>query len=293
VNAKSALDAGAQTTHTPENMHSRLPTAFCVAAFLLLAAGGCGRKPPPEPATLGIFVMDPLALPLSCECIAGFAQRDYSRLAKFLGNRLGLEPSLAFGTSLDSPAAASADLVIGKRSVIESESARMDIRLSLAAALTDNDGATMFRGLFIVRGDDPAVDLAGLAGRRLLFGPANCTEKHSAAIEALTTAGVTVPATARTVRATCTIAAIDVADGNADAAVISDYAAPLLPACGAIRTNELRVVGRTAPVPFIGAYVSGRCSRTRAARITTALFEAGREPTLRVALETRDGFVAP
>ncbi len=35
-----------------------------------------------------MVVMDPLAAPLACACVEGFAQRDYRQLARFLEERL-------------------------------------------------------------------------------------------------------------------------------------------------------------------------------------------------------------
>ena len=47
--------------------------------FLAIALGQAAAKP------VQVVVMDPLALPLSCSCVDGVGQRQYDRLADYLG----------------------------------------------------------------------------------------------------------------------------------------------------------------------------------------------------------------
>ena len=56
--------------------------ALVLATLISAARGG-------EPAgALTLVVMDPLAAPLSCPCVEGYAQRDYEKLATFLRDEL-------------------------------------------------------------------------------------------------------------------------------------------------------------------------------------------------------------
>jgi len=48
---------------------------------------------------LSLVVMDPLALPLSCPCVEGYAQRDYDKLAEYLSERLGRPVHVTFAES--------------------------------------------------------------------------------------------------------------------------------------------------------------------------------------------------
>jgi hypothetical protein len=75
------------------------------------------------------------------------------------------------------------------------------------------------------------------------------------------------------------------------AAVISSYAKPLLEGCGTIQKGDLRVVGETLPVPFIGAFATGSLAATEQAKVLEALTQASLDPLLRIALETKSGFV--
>ena len=49
---------------------------------------------------LTMVVMDPLALPLSCPCVKGYAQRDYDQLGKYLAQRLKTTVTVVFSDSL-------------------------------------------------------------------------------------------------------------------------------------------------------------------------------------------------
>lgn len=51
-------------------------------------------------AGLTVIVMDPLALPLSCPCVKGYAERDYDQLGKFLEGRLHQPVRVVFSESV-------------------------------------------------------------------------------------------------------------------------------------------------------------------------------------------------
>src|SRR5438477_10656364 len=75
-----------------------------------------------QKTSLTLCVMDPLAAPLSCPCVKGYAQRDYEKLAKHLEKQLGREVKIHFNESLinalEKKTDGKADLIIGKESVI-------------------------------------------------------------------------------------------------------------------------------------------------------------------------------
>ena len=81
--------------------------------------------------------------------------------------------------------------------------------------------------------------------------------------------------------------------GSRTATVISSYAQPLLEGCGTIKKGDLRVVGETAPVPFIVAFVNDSLSLTEKESVRKVLFAVGKDRDLCTALETKDGFVTP
>src|SRR5690606_33179298 len=82
-------------------MRSGKILAAAVPLVLLLVAH---LAPAAEPAAgesaatgpLRLVVMDPLAEPLSCPCVEGYAQRKYEKLAEYLSQELGREVTVAF-----------------------------------------------------------------------------------------------------------------------------------------------------------------------------------------------------
>jgi len=267
-------------------------------AALVLAtilSGGAGA----DDAGLTLVVMDPLAAPLSCPCVKGYAQRDYAALGEHLAKATGRPVQVLFNESLVGAAgivgrgkAARVDVVIGKRSVVEADAQRAGRTLVPVAALTDLEGATTQRGLVVVRGDDPAASLGDLARHAFLLGPADCAEKHAAARTLLESAGIAVPADGPVAEACSDGAEAVIAAGAAkpSATVISSYARPLLEGCGTIKRGDLKVVAETAEVPFIVAFVDGTLDADLRGSIAAALLAVRHDPVLRGALESKRGF---
>jgi ABC-type phosphate/phosphonate transport system substrate-binding protein len=108
--------------------------------------------------------------------------------------------------------------------------------------------------------------------------------------------GVPLPGKLETCVA-CSVGATKVLDLHKQdekaATVISSYAAPLLEGCGTVKKGELRVVGETDPVPFIGAFADDKLSAADRDAIKAALLETGQSEALRTALESKKGFVDP
>jgi ABC-type phosphate/phosphonate transport system substrate-binding protein len=277
-----------------------LSFALASAAVLLATVvsavepGSASTQPP-----LSLVVMDPLAAPLSCPCVAGYAQRKYEKLADYLGERLGRPVQVTFAESFEKALAQDGcdaiDLAIGKDSVVRHDAAALKLAATPLARLTGKDGRTTQTGLIVVRAADPARQVADLRGYRILFGPAECDEKSAAPRAMLTAAGVEMPgpAVAETAEAcsdgACKI--IEWGDSERAAAVISSYAAPLLEGCGTINKGDLRVVGETEPVPFITAFATNRLDEPLQAEIRQALLDGGKQAELLAALESLVGFV--
>ncbi|MDK1031693.1 MAG: PhnD/SsuA/transferrin family substrate-binding protein, partial [Planctomycetia bacterium] len=270
-------------------------------AISLLALAGCHDTSPRHDGDvsgtargpLRIVVMDPMALPLSCECVEGFAQRRYERLGEFLEKRLGRPVEIAFSENLQDVIRINEEppaLIIGKQSVVLFDAAGANVKVRPLARLTGAGGSTELFGVFAVRHDDPAKRIKDLAGYRILFGPKESEEKHGAAVAALKKHGVQLPAEIQ-VSGDCTTAALAVIENDADVAVLSSYSLALLEGCDSIDKGVLRVIGRTAPVPFVVAFATDSLGANEDREITRALLAVGREPELLKVLETKDGFV--
>lgn len=74
--------------------------------------------------------------------------------------------------------------------------------------------------------------------------------------------------------------------------MISSYAKPLLEGCGTVQKGDLRVIGETDPVPFVEAFITDNVPQAERAKLAAALIKATTDPAMRIALETKNGFVA-
>lgn len=253
---------------------------------------GAGQTPLP------LVVLDPLARELACACVKGHGQRDYHQLAAWLEQRLNRPVRVDFFEtladaqtefSLDSPL-----VLVAKASEVTAAASSNNAPLHALCHLTDTEGGTTMTGVFVVRRSDPARSLADLAGRRILFGPASAEETRDAALAALKAAGVTAPAQIETrpANAEAALEVLDSWDDPPPVAVISSYALPLLEGCGSVQPGELRILGQTAPVPFITVFATDRLPQPERDRLRGALLAVRKNRRLLRALESRDGFVS-
>jgi len=281
---------------------SRRPLAglLSVALAVLAGCGGPSRglapaKTPNDPdRPLRLVVMDPLSLQLACACVGGYAQRRYGRLGEFLGKRLGRKVTVAYAESLSSPTARlddGADLIIGKFSVVRFDAAALSLPITPIAMLTGTDGKVTQTGLFVVRSKDAARSVMDLKGRKVLFGPAESDEKHAAALATLEAFALPTNGKPK-ISPGCSTAAMAVAEKEADAAVISSYALPLLEGCGNIDKGALRVLYRTDPVPFIGVFATGTLDAQERKAVRQALLAVRQDKALLKVMESAAGFVA-
>lgn len=245
---------------------------------------------------LAVLVMDPLSKDLACDCVKGYAQRNYRVLAAHLQQRLGAEVTVSHAETLaaalkDMPQAPA--IIIGKQSVVMSEAAKNKLGFVPVARLTGKDGSASQQGLIVVRHDSPLKTIADLKGVRIIFGPADCDEKNAAILATLKQNGVTPPATLETAKS-CSAAAeilMKLPAGEKAAGVISSYAEPLLSGCGTIKKGDLVVIAKTADVPFITAFASAKLTAERRKAITEALLDTGGDPELLQVMESLLGFI--
>lgn len=269
-----------------------------LAALAALGTGGCGGKKgsPDEEGggrTISIVVMDPLAEKLACACVPGYAQRKYDRFGEALGAELNRQVELSHAENLTDILVLNpgkVHVVIGKRSVVEFDAKEASVPVRPVARLTDKEGSTTMRGLFVVRADDPAKTLADLKGRKILFGPPGQEERHEAALEALRSAGLEVPKKPPTIPDSSG-AAVAVVEKKADAAIVSDYAMALLVGCGTIDKGALKVIGQTAAVDFVTVFVTRSVSTAQEKEIVDAFRAVSQDADLRKQMESAKGFV--
>src|SRR5882757_8810349 len=146
--------------------------AICLSVSLL-ARGENVPKGGAADAPLSMVVMDPLAAPLSCPCVQGYAQRRYEKLAEYLTAQLGRPVHVTFAESFSNALAKDGcdgiDIAIGKDSVVRYDAAAKEMKVTPLAQLTGKDGKTTQTGLIVVRSSDPAHEVSDLRGYRILF----------------------------------------------------------------------------------------------------------------------------
>lgn len=254
-------------------------------------------QPPvsPQADPLRIVVMDPLCDRLACDCVPGYAQRNYASLGAYLEEQLARPVTLAYGENLRDVLRLNpgrVDLIVGKASVVSFDAADVNEPVRSIARLTDREGATDLRGLFVVRPEDPAREIADLKERAILLGPPYDEETHGAAVAALAAHGVRMPKPPETA-SSANSAALAVVEKEVDAAVISSYALPLLVGCGTIDEGALRVIGETAGVPFVTVFATAKVSPAAEQQIVDAFFSVKGDPELLRQMESKTGFVRP
>ncbi len=260
---------------------------------------GENRNDSPGSEKLTLLVMDPLAAPLACDCVQGYAQRDYQMLGAFLEKELQRPVEVVFAESISEgmeEATGEMAIIIGKHSVIVAGAKSAKLKLSPKMRLTDVNDSVDQTGLIVVRTGNAAKSVEDLVNYRILFGPRECDEKHAAPLALLREHQwkSAESAEARETCTSCSVAAkqlMEMQDGDPVAAVISSYAQPLLEGCGNIKKGDLRVVGESKPVPFITAFVNQAMPEATQAQIVAALADVELQADLLTALETGSGFV--
>lgn len=238
--------------------------------------------------------MDPLSDQLACDCVAGYAQRKYDRLRDYLQVQLKRPVRLTYCESLAAPNVRrlpAIHLIIGKHSIVEFDAKKLDLQLRPLAMLSDKAGVVTLTGLFVVRTADKAESIEDVSGRSILFGPEDSDEKHSAALAALEAFAVPKRAPLKT-SSSCSSAALAVVENEADAAVVSSYAMPLLEGCGTIDAGTLRIIGRTDPVPFITVFTTDAVDARLEEQMGDALAAVRDDTGLLAALESLAGFIS-
>jgi len=262
-----------------------------------MGAGAALAEPPrAESGPILLVVMDPLAKELACACVKGYGQRDYRKLAgcieKAVKQRVSIEFSDDLAESLASLGPVRQVIVIGDRSLVARGVATAGLKCRPVCELTDLEGSTTLSGSFIARANDPAKELKDIAGRKILFGLAEADAKFEASLAALRAAGVEPPGKPER-RGSYAEAALDMLDSEsspAPVAVIPGYALRLLEGCGSVKPGNLKVIGKTQPVPFITVFVAEAIPAPKQQEILQTLLDLKGDMKLLKAMESRDGF---
>ncbi|HMO63980.1 MAG TPA: PhnD/SsuA/transferrin family substrate-binding protein, partial [Verrucomicrobiota bacterium] len=276
---------------------ARIGLAAAGAALLLLAAGGgwlgWSLLRSARAAPLVLVVADPLSRELACACVPGFGQRDYRRLARHLQGALRRPVAVEFtddvAASLRRLFGGAAFIGVGERSTAAAAPGRAGRSLRPVGGLTGLGGWATVAAVFVARREDAAARLADLAGRRIYVGLAEADAAQRTLQGALAAAALE-PAPQLVARGADAKVGLDVLDSGATpppVAVLPEYVLRLLEGCGSITPGSLKVIGRTAPQPFITVFVGETAAPEAVARLRQALLDL--DAPLRQALESSEG----
>ena len=250
----------------------------------------------PSNAEITLVVTDPLALPLACSCVQGYAQRKYEKLADFLQSKLGKSVRVVWGESLEGAEKehgfGQKTVFIGKDSVFRFDSKKLKIEVTPLAQLTDVKGSVSQRGVFVVQRDNPAASLLDLEGYRVLWGPEKCNEKSASPKSKLKELEIAIES--EDVCDTCSVTArtlVENSKATKVVGVISSYAERLLTGCGTIKNGSLKVVGESDEVPFISVFLTGQFNPEESKAILESLLAVRSSSDLLASIESKDGFV--
>lgn len=248
-------------------------------------------------AELAVVVTDTAAAELFCTCSPDAPKR-YEALRGAMSRALGREVRFTYMTDFvfDSPSEGQAQqlreahLIIGKCTAVEYVSARLGIKSECVGVLTRTNGSPEVNGVWVAKAEGGVRSIGDLAGKRISIGPEWQAEKHGDALQQL--AAQKIKPGEITERLLCKEALADVVSGDADAAVISDYAAVLLAKKEVTGGVGLSVIGRTPGRAYVGVFATGRLSATESGAVLDFLLRgvAGDKDLLE-ALKSKRGFV--
>lgn len=251
----------------------------------------------PKDAEITLVVTDPLALPLACSCVQGYAQRKYEKLAEYLKVKLRKSVRVVWADSIEKAKKehdfGKKTIFIGKDSVVRNDTKKLSLEVTPIAQLTDTKGSVDQRGVFVVRFSDPAASIVDLEGYKVLWGPEKCDEKSAAPRGKLKE--LEIETQVGEICDTCAIAARKVIESPKSTkvvGVISSYAERLLTGCGTIEKNELRIIGESEEVPFISVFVTSSFDDAEKKLLTESLTTVKESKSLLEALESKEGFLA-
>ena len=272
--------------------------ALRLGAMLVLVLGAgavLGNPPEKEAEPLVLIVMDPLAKELACACVKGYGQRDYRKLAARLESALRERVSIEFSDDLaESMALVSPGqevIVAGDQSLVVHGAKEAGLKCQPVCELTGMDGSTTLTASFVTRSEDSAKEVKDIAGRTVFFGLLETDAKYAAAAATIRAAGVELAATEK--RDSYSDAALDMLDSQLSpppVAVIPSYALPLLEGCGSVKPGNLKVIGKTQPLPFITVFVADSIAAEKREKILQTLLGVKGDAKLLKLMESRDGF---
>lgn len=276
-------------------MEIKKPILCCLAAVLALLAGAVissaseaetvlplqpvgDAQRPEKTLKLAVAVTDVYCKDSSCKCIEQIATRGYGDFCRKLKEKYNIELELTYFVEPYDIARAfidgKFDALLCKPWIVYQHPQGRSEQMARVADLQDLKGNPGLWGIVIVPKESPIRELSEIAGKRLAIGQPDAYEKHQAALALFKQEKIKVAENKMVQKASCLECLDLLMKGQADAAVISNYALTADCAVDVTSPDAFRVLGKTEQIPLTSFMVDlGRVSRDDARRIGQALIE--------------------
>ncbi len=246
-----------------------------------------------KPVTLRIGVNDIYCAKTACECIAGIAGRGYDGvIAELKKSGITLEVTY-FMEVMDLDKAILAgkfDGVICKPWTALRHAPATGRDFKRVVDILDPNNVSSVRGQFVTKAGSPIKNLADIQGKRVVFGQEDAYEKHHAPLLMLAAKDIK-PGESRYL-SSCGENLDALMSGNADVAVISDYALTASCAVDFATPEDFKIVATTGDIPLTSLLLDmKRVSAATATRVRKAMLDISGKHTPDDLLG--NGFVAP
>ncbi len=240
--------------------------------------GGEQPKIGKAPLKLVVGVNDIYCKDSSCKCIEHIATRQYAEFLRALKERYNIELQFVYMIEpydLDKAfVAGKYDAVLTKPWLVFHRPEGRSTQMVRVADLQDFERNTSLWGVVIVPKNSPIKKMADISGRRVAYGQTDAYEKHQGALALFQREGLKIAADKWIERASCLECLDLLMKGEADVAVISNYALTADCAVDVTTPEAWRVIGQTEKIPLTSFMVDlKRVTRDDAWRLQRALIE--------------------
>lgn len=265
-----------------------------IPAILVLLCGCASNSPEETTTVLKIAVNDIYCTDTACSCVHDVAARTYYQTVEKLKAEHGIELELVYFIETyqleDAIAAGEYDGALCKPWYALRHQKEAGADFCRIVDVLDPRNERWLTGIFAVPVDSPIQTLEELNGKHLYIGQADAYEKHFAAKRLLEQKGIR-PARIDT-NASCGENIGVLLDGEADAAVVSDYALSADCAADFAQPEDFRILAHTEPIPLTSLVLNmNRVSEADAGKLKKALLALSGENTPETLLG--NGFVEP
>ena len=265
-----------------------------IPAIFTLLCGCASNKPEVAATVLQVAVNDIYCTDTACSCVHGVAARTYPETLEKLKTEYGIELELVYFAETyqleDAIAAGEYAGALCKPwyALQHQKAAGADFRRIVD--VLDPRNNRWLAGIVIVPVDSPIQSLEDLDGKHLYIGQADAYEKHYAAKRLLEQKGLRPERIDS--NASCGENIGVLLDGEADAAVVSDYALSADCAADFARPEDFRIVAQTEQIPLTSLLLDmNRVSEADAKRLKEALLALSGRNTPETLLG--NGFIEP